>query len=89
MPRRKKERGRPSKPYPPRIDATPEEALHRMFNTPPSTAIEEREYRCSDCGREVYYPTFYTAIIGAQSATPPPHLGGFCLLCDIIPIPNP
>ena len=46
MPRRKKERGRPSKPYPPRIDATPEEALQAMFNTPPSTAIEDRESRC-------------------------------------------
>ena len=56
MPKRKKERGRPSKPYPPRIDATPEEALRAMFNTPPSTAIEHRESRCSDCGREVYYP---------------------------------
>ena len=56
MPRRKKERGRPSKPYPPRIDATPEEALRAMFNTPPSTAIGHRESRCSDCEREVYYP---------------------------------
>ena len=26
-----------------------------MFNTPPSTAVEGRESRCSDCGREVYY----------------------------------
>lgn len=56
MPRRKKERGRPSKPYPPRIDATPEEALRAMFNTPPSTTVEGRESRCSDCGVEVYYP---------------------------------
>lgn len=56
MPRRKKERGRPSKPYPPRIDATPEEALRAMFNTPPSAVVEGRESRCSECGREVYYP---------------------------------
>ena len=56
MPRRKKERGRPSKPYPPRIDATPEEALQAMFNTPPSATVEGRESRCSDCGSEVYYP---------------------------------
>ena len=57
MPRRKKERGRPSKPYPPRIDATPEEALRAMFNTTPSSTKDEgRESRCSDCGREVYYP---------------------------------
>ena len=71
MPRRKKERGRPSKPYPPRIDATPEEALRAMFNTPPSTTVEERELRCSDCGRAVYYPKCCTAIIGAPSAMPP------------------
>ena len=56
MPRRKKERGRPSKPYPPRIDATPEEALQAMFNTPPTATVDDRESRCSDCGREVYYP---------------------------------
>ena len=56
MPRRKKERGRPAKPYPPRVDATPEEVLQAMFNTPPTTTVESRESRCSDCGREVYYP---------------------------------
>ena len=57
MPRRKKERGRPGKPYPPRIDVTPEQLLQAMFNTPPNTEVEEREeYRCSNCGREVYYP---------------------------------
>ena len=59
MPRRKKERGRPSKPYPPRIDATPEEALRAIFNTPPS-AIKDmeppKEYRCQDCERMVNYP---------------------------------
>ena len=56
MPRRKKERGRPSKPYPPRIDATPEQVLQAMFNTPPDAELEVREYRCSDCGRDVNYP---------------------------------
>ncbi len=59
MPRRKKERGRPSKPYPPRIDATPEEVLRAMFNTRPSPLRDReppREYRCRDCGREVYWP---------------------------------
>ena len=57
MPRRKKERGRPTKPYPPRVDATPEEALQAMFNTPHgSTTDDSRESRCADCGREVYYP---------------------------------
>ena len=53
---RPKELGRPSKPYPPRIDATPEEALRAMFSMPPSTAKGHRESRCSDCEREVYYP---------------------------------
>jgi len=57
MPRRKKERGRPNKPYPPRIDATPQEALRAMFSGPPSTEVVEREeYRCRDCEREVVYP---------------------------------
>ena len=43
--------------YPPRIYATPEEVVQAIFRTPPSSrTIEEREYRCSDCGREVYYP---------------------------------
>ena len=58
MPRRKKERGRPLKhKYPPRIDATPEELVQAMFNTPHDAVLEEpEEYRCSDCGREVYYP---------------------------------
>ena len=27
-----------------------------MFNTPPDAVIEGREYRCSDCGRDVNYP---------------------------------
>ena len=56
MPRRKKDRGRPSRPYPPRIDATPEQVLQAMFNTPHDAVIEEREYRCSDCERAVHYP---------------------------------
>ena len=56
MPRRKKERGRPGKPYPPRIDASPEEVAHALFRTPPGFVMEERDYRCSDCGRGVHYP---------------------------------
>ena len=61
MPRPKKERGRPMKrPYPPRVDATPEEMAQAMFGLPGGHKFEyeqtEREYRCSDCGREVGYP---------------------------------
>ena len=58
MPRRKKERGRPmERKYPPRIDATPEQLVQVMFNTPPDAVLKERkEYRCSGCDREVYYP---------------------------------
>ena len=57
MPRRKKERGRPlERKYPPRIDATPEQLVQAMFNTPPDAVFDEREYRCSDCRREVNYP---------------------------------
>ena len=32
MPRRKKEHGRPPKPYPPRIDAPPEEIARRVLS---------------------------------------------------------
>ena len=57
MPKRKKERGRPlERKYPPRIDATAEEIAQAMFNTPPSTELEVREYRCADCARVVNYP---------------------------------
>ena len=45
-----------TRPYPPRTDATPEQLVQAMFATPAETALEEREYRCSDCGREVGYP---------------------------------
>ena len=57
MPRRKRERGRPMKRlYPPRIDATPEEVAQALFRAPPGFVMEERDYRCSDCGRGVHYP---------------------------------
>ena len=57
MSRRKKERGRPlERLYPPRIDATSEQLVQAMFNTPPDAVFESREYRCSECGREVNYP---------------------------------
>ena len=60
MPRREKERGRPMKRgYPPRIDATPKQLVQAMFSTSPNSTIEEREYKCSDCGRGVYFPEIF------------------------------
>jgi hypothetical protein len=56
-PKRKKEWGRPlEKRYPPRVDATPEEIVHAIFNTPHDTELEIREYRCLDCDKAVHYP---------------------------------
>ena len=61
MPRRKKERGRPLKrPYPPRIDASPEAIAHVVLNTKrPARSDDEpqrTEYRCADCDKLVAYP---------------------------------
>ena len=65
MPRpKKKERGRPMKrPYPPRVDATPEEMAKAMFAMPadhqweyPNAGAEGPEYRCRDCNQAVHYP---------------------------------
>ena len=64
MPKRKKERGRPMKrPYPPRVDARPEEMAQAMFSLPAGRKWEYLEaglegpvYRCADCEREVNYP---------------------------------
>ena len=48
------------RPYPPRVDATPEEMAQAMLGLPADHKWEyqetEPEYRCSDCGREVHYP---------------------------------
>ena len=62
MPRTKKGpgRGRPVRPLPPKIDATPERIAEvvlgvrpkRKFTDPPAT----RDYRCQDCGQVVKYP---------------------------------
>ena len=56
-----RERGRPSRPLPPRIDATPADMARAMFRLPADYQWDyERnggaEYRCVDCGREVAYP---------------------------------
>ena len=48
------------RPYPPRVDATPEELAQAMFGLPTGHKFDheqsEPEYRCSDCGREAGYP---------------------------------
>ena len=58
MPRPKKDRGRPARPYPPRIDATAEEIAQVFMRTPPPGQVidEERTYHCEECEREVHYP---------------------------------
>ena len=64
MPKRKKERGRPMKrPYPSRVDATPEAMAQAMFAMPadhqweyPNAGAEGPEYRCTDCKKAVHYP---------------------------------
>ena len=61
MPRPKKERGRPlGRRYPPRVDATAEEMAQAMFSLPANREWaymkSKPEYRCLDCGEEIYYP---------------------------------
>lgn len=58
MPRKRKELGRPARPYPPRIDATAEEIARVFMRTaPPGPLIDEEcTYCCDECGREVNYP---------------------------------
>lgn len=65
MPRKKKETGRPARPLPPRIDATPEQVAGAFFSMPadhdwkyvkePGVAYGE-DYNCVDCSRSVKYP---------------------------------
>ena len=56
-----RERGRPARSLPPRMDAAPEDMAKAMFRLPADYQWQyEREggaeYRCADCGREVAYP---------------------------------
>ena len=54
---KKKPKGRPSRPYPPRIDATPEEIARTVLNAgQPKARVKSRDYRCGACGRAVHYP---------------------------------
>ena len=58
MPRPKKERGRPlEKPYPPRIDATPEQLAQAFFGSSQDTLKRSMSaHRCTVCRSEVHYP---------------------------------
>ena len=57
MARAKKQRGRTARRLPPRTDATVDELVEAFFKGTPKTVISEpKEYRCTDCQREVYYP---------------------------------
>ena len=57
---RKKESGRPARPLPPRIDATPEQLAKAMFAMPSNHKWryeqQEPEYWCARCERGVAYP---------------------------------
>ena len=54
---RKKQMGRPGRPYPPRIDATPEEIAHVVLNVGrPKGPVKAMDYCCIDCERLVTYP---------------------------------
>ena len=56
----RRERGRPARPYPPRIDATPEQIANVVLNAKPQGQFFDKpdrtEYRCADCQRAVNYP---------------------------------
>ena len=58
MPRQKKARGRPPKPLPPRIDATPEALAEAFFRTPPPGPKVDlkKVYQCGECERVVVFP---------------------------------
>lgn len=56
---RKKERGRPGRMYPPRIDATPEQIAQRFLGVSPKerdVVVVSGKYRCVECQKQVYYP---------------------------------
>lgn len=58
MARPKKERGRPVRGYPPRIDATAEEIAQVFMRAkPPGPVVDvEKVYRCVACERVVEWP---------------------------------
>ena len=58
MAKPKKERGRPARGYPPRIDATAEEIAQVFMRAKPlGPAVDlEKVYLCVDCERTVEWP---------------------------------
>ena len=57
MPRPKKERGRPVRGYPPRIDATPDQIAEVVLSAGrPTKPIKGKVYTCAQCKRPVHYP---------------------------------
>ncbi len=60
MTKPKKQRGRPARPLPPKIDAPPEAVARVLMQTPPKQVWRYEtgghEYRCVSCFREVNYP---------------------------------
>ena len=53
----KRARGRPARPLPPRIDATPEQVARTLLQMPPpKETMESRTYSCASCGRAVTWP---------------------------------
>ena len=60
MPHKKKQRGRPARPLPPRIDATAEEIAEKVLRVKPKRRFTdppaEIEYKCRECTRLVAYP---------------------------------
>lgn len=73
MPRQKKERGRPVRGYPPRIDATPDQiaAVVLRAGLPTKPIDGTKVYSCKDCERVVYYPeTLYNDGLCPDCHTP-------------------
>ena len=56
MPRQRKTRGRPPRPLPPRIDASPEAIARAFFASSGEPAAAPVDYRCLDCGKAVNFP---------------------------------
>ena len=56
MATQKKERGRPGRQYPSRIDANPEKIAQEFPRTPPSEINLTAVYHCAVCERAVCYP---------------------------------
>jgi hypothetical protein len=58
--KRKKPRGRPGQPLPPRIDATAEEIAEVVLRAKPTKPFyappDRPEYHCEACGKVVSYP---------------------------------